>query len=169
GISANEAGAADAESVLAAKTRAETIVRNATMSVDAQAERRLAALFLLGLLCALGLPTFLRCSLGVCFLLGRLCLLFLLRRGGLRFLLGRLCLLFLLRWGGLRFLLGRLCLLFLLRWGGLRFLLGRLCLLFLLRGLGFFLCVRGSNGSQKKEQSARADQLNCFHVCCLHC
>src|SRR5208282_3435242 len=141
GISVNHSWAVDAESVLAAKTRAEAIVRNATMSIDTEAERRLGALLLFGLLCALHL---LRCSLGVlfllrgcglCFLLGRLCFLFLLRGCGLCFLLGRLCFLFLLRGCGLCFLLGRLCFLCLLRRLGLFFLLWGLRLLFLLSGL----------------------------------
>jgi hypothetical protein len=30
------------------------------------------------------------------------------------------------------------------------------------------LCVRGSNGSKKKEQNPRADKSNWFHVCRLH-
>jgi hypothetical protein len=29
------------------------------------------------------------------------------------------------------------------------------------------LCVRGSNGSEKKEQNSRADKSNWFHECCL--
>ena len=52
-------------------------------------------------------------------------------------------------------------------------LLFRLSLLLLFRGLRvllvlLLLCVRGSNGSEKKEQNSRADKSNWFHECCLH-
>jgi fatty acid desaturase len=46
-------------------------------------------------------------------------------------------------------------------------LLFRLSLLLLFRGLWLLLCVRGSKGSEKKEQNSGADKCNWFHECCL--
>ena len=55
---------------------------------------------------------------------------------------------------------------------GLLLLLFRLSLLLLFRGLSLLflslLCVRGSNGSEKKEQNSCTDKSNLFHECCLH-
>jgi len=68
------------------------------------------------------------------------------------------------------FRLSLLLLLFLFRFSLLLllFLFG-LSLLLLFRGLSLFLLrVRGSNGSEKKEQNSRTDKSNWFHECCLH-
>ena len=75
-------------------------------------------------------------------------------------LLFRLGLLFLFYGLGLLLLLFRLGLLLLFRFS--------LLLLFLWLCFFFFLCIRGTNSSEKKEQNSRADEFSRFHDYCLH-
>ena len=185
-ISANHPWTADAESMPAPKIGTEPVVRYATAASGTEPQCWRCALPLhfgrtplsmllrlllsaLWLLLGLGLRLCLLLSV-LWLLLGlglRLCLLL----SVLWLLLGlglRLCLLLSALW----LLLGlglRLCLLLSALW----LLLFRLRLLLLFRGLSLFfmllqLCVRGSSGSEKKEQNSRADKSNWFHECCLH-